>query len=453
MNGKVDWAVFAHKFRDNPQVAFETLAYHIFCRKFNITEGIQAFYNQKHIEADPIEYGEKKIGFQAKYYETPSINARHKAEMIKAINGAVITYPGINELYFYVSRPFSQSTIEGKSLTETQLEIEMVAKDLGVDIHWVFPSQLEIILSTPDIRDLWTYFFESEKKELFDAIIRPKSLESVIIGQHEKLLTHIMEDDRYDWKTKTLILSGYSHFVKKNENCVDIVEKALDYIEPGKDPRHVNEDWLLYFYELAGLVSDESVQQIWAKVLGGEVNAPGTFSKLFLHTLGVMSSENARLLCNLAMFCFGDAADSDLYGRDGRYDVTDHAEKTQLPIVHPLIYIRSHQRTYGKRAITPEGLMELESLGLIHCNFEKEFQFDKKKVLTYGNRVIEIYGDKDNGDAILAGNVIFTKEGMMYYKIIGDEYKMYQSEILEFIVLKLWRRNCDVYINGRHILR
>ena len=99
--------------------------------------------------------------------------------------------------------------------------------------------------------------------------------------------------------------------------------------------------------------------------------------------------------------------------------------------------------------------MELESMGLIHCNFEekKEFQFDKKKVLTYGNRVIEIYGDEENGGAILAGNVIFTREGMMYYKIIGDEYKMYQPEILEFVVQKLWRRNCEVYINGRHIIK
>ena len=453
MNGKVDWAVFAYKFRDNPQVAFETLAYHIFCRKFNRKEGIPAFYNQKHIEADLIEYEEKKIGFQAKYYETPSINSRHKAKLMAAVKGAVGTYPGINELYFYVSRPFAQSAIEGKSLTEAQLDIELLAKDHGVEIYWVFPSQLEIILSAPEMKDLWTYFFESEKKELFDAIIRPKSLENVIVDQHENLLTHIIEDDKYDWKTKTLILSGYSNFVKKNENCVDIVEKALDYIEPGKDPKIVNEDWLLYFYDRAGLVSDETVQQIWAKVLGGEVNAPGTFSKLFLHTLGIMSTENARLLCNLAMFCFGDISNFESYRRNNQYEVADRAEKTLLPIVHPLIYIRSNQRTYGKRAITPEGLMELESLGLIHCNFEKEFQFDRKKALTYGNRVVEVYGDKDNGDAILAGNVIFTKEGMMYYKIIGEEYKMYQPEILEFIVLKLWNRNCEVYINGRHILR
>ena len=44
MNGILEWEVFAYKFRGNPQAAFETLAYHMFCRKYHITEGLPAFY-------------------------------------------------------------------------------------------------------------------------------------------------------------------------------------------------------------------------------------------------------------------------------------------------------------------------------------------------------------------------------------------------------------------------
>lgn len=49
MNGILDWEAFAFKFRGNPQISFEKLAYHMFCRKYRLTEGLPAFYDQKHI--------------------------------------------------------------------------------------------------------------------------------------------------------------------------------------------------------------------------------------------------------------------------------------------------------------------------------------------------------------------------------------------------------------------
>ena len=104
MNGILEWEVFAYKFRGNPQVAFETLAYHMFCRKYHITEGLPAFYNQKHIETDPYTCDDGTVvGFQAKYYSTPSITAAQKSELIKDIEGAKATYDGINMLCFYLS--------------------------------------------------------------------------------------------------------------------------------------------------------------------------------------------------------------------------------------------------------------------------------------------------------------------------------------------------------------
>ena len=38
MNGILEWEVFAYKFRGNPQAAFETLAYHMFCRKYHMAK-------------------------------------------------------------------------------------------------------------------------------------------------------------------------------------------------------------------------------------------------------------------------------------------------------------------------------------------------------------------------------------------------------------------------------
>ena len=160
MNGILEWEVFAYKFRGNPQVAFETLAYHMFCRKYHITEGLPAFYNQKHIETDPYTCDDGTVvGFQAKYYSTPSITAAQKSELIKDIEGAKATYDGINMLCFYLSRPFPQKPARGKTKTEMQKEIESKANELGITIEWIVPSNFEKILNEPENADLRGYFF------------------------------------------------------------------------------------------------------------------------------------------------------------------------------------------------------------------------------------------------------------------------------------------------------
>ena len=43
----LDWAKFAYRFSGSLQAAFETMAYHMFCREFDITKGLPAVYNQK----------------------------------------------------------------------------------------------------------------------------------------------------------------------------------------------------------------------------------------------------------------------------------------------------------------------------------------------------------------------------------------------------------------------
>ena len=163
MNGILEWEVFAYKFRGNSQAAFETLAYHMFCRKYHITEGLPAFYNQKHIETDPYHCADGRIvGFQAKYYSTPSITAAQKSELINAIEGAKATYDGLNMLCFYLSRPFSQSSAKGETKTEMQKEIESKAGELGITIEWIVPSSFEKILNEPENADLREYFFSVE---------------------------------------------------------------------------------------------------------------------------------------------------------------------------------------------------------------------------------------------------------------------------------------------------
>jgi Protein of unknown function (DUF2806) len=49
----------------------------------------------------------------------------------------------------------------------------------------------------------------------------------------------------------------------------------------------VNDDWITNFFDKCRIVSDEEMQQIWAKVLAVEANKPGTYSK---RTVNFLSS-------------------------------------------------------------------------------------------------------------------------------------------------------------------
>lgn len=65
---KINWKKFEIK---NPKAteAFETLCYFLFCRKFNITEGIRTDFNQVGLETEPVKDENGKYwGFQSKLY-------------------------------------------------------------------------------------------------------------------------------------------------------------------------------------------------------------------------------------------------------------------------------------------------------------------------------------------------------------------------------------------------
>ena len=50
----VNWKAFEYKHSENPQKAFENLTYYLFCHEFKRKNGIFRYFNQPHIETDPI---------------------------------------------------------------------------------------------------------------------------------------------------------------------------------------------------------------------------------------------------------------------------------------------------------------------------------------------------------------------------------------------------------------
>jgi hypothetical protein len=66
---------------------------------------------------------------------------------------------------------------------------------------------------------------------------------------------------------------------KKQNNIENITAKALPQLVEQSQPQNVEDDWISNFFDNCRLISDEEMQKLWAKVLAGEANEPGKFSK------------------------------------------------------------------------------------------------------------------------------------------------------------------------------
>lgn len=139
----VNWKAFEYKYSDNPQRAFENLTYYLFCHEFNQRNGVFRYFNQPHIETDPIQVDDRRIGFQSKYYADSVSMSSKETELIEAVRGAARTYPGITTIYFYVSHEFSPSSKKDVVKPSYQINIENAAQNLNIKIEWRGKSNID----------------------------------------------------------------------------------------------------------------------------------------------------------------------------------------------------------------------------------------------------------------------------------------------------------------------
>lgn len=88
----------------------------------------------------------------------------------------------------------------------------------------------------------------------------------------------------------------YSEFYKM-KNYSEIAKKA-DKLLKEQDAEEMPQqsiDWHIRFFEDSGNISDEELQNIWARILAGEVYHPGSYSLRTLECLKNLSPEEAQL--------------------------------------------------------------------------------------------------------------------------------------------------------------
>lgn len=180
---------------------------------------------------------------------------------------------------------------------------------------------------------------------------------------------------------------------RKQKNMESVIEKSIPYLDKTADPNQVNDDWLTHFFEQSRKTSDNEMQDLWARLLAGEANKPGSYSKRTVNLVAELEKSDAEQFGKLSNF---------VWSISGR--------------LAPLIF-EPDNAIYEKNGVTFAVLKHLESLGLLSFDPLAGYQITSPGMagnffVVYQGRgyIVKIPEGKPNN--LSTGKVLLTKQGM-----------------------------------------
>jgi hypothetical protein len=203
---------------------------------------------------------------------------------------------------------------------------------------------------------------------------------------------------------------------QKQANIEGITQLALPEVTEQGKPEELEKDWIADFFDKCRLISNEEMQQLWAKVLAGEANNPGSYSKRTITLLSTLDKSDAELFqrfCSV-IWTFGP---------------------TNLV---PLIF-DPKAKIYMDLGLTFVSLTHLNDLGLINFNSIMGISNNglPQKVLVwyYGNPV-GLHFPKPEKNTLNFGHAMLTKAGHQLAPICASKPGV---GFLEY-VLEVWNK-------------
>lgn len=120
----------------------------------------------------------------------------------------------------------------------------------------------------------------------------------------EYLLDIIKKDAMLTTQEKASLIYNSRKFTREYANSKCIYEQAKCNFDNRNSQRNVDDDWLHFFFDKAGKVSNASMQNIWAKLLAGEFNNPNSISKKLIHIISIMDVREAQAFRTFCLYTF-----------------------------------------------------------------------------------------------------------------------------------------------------
>ena len=201
---------------------------------------------------------------------------------------------------------------------------------------------------------------------------------------------------------------------KKQENIEKIAINAASQLEDSAKPEDIDSDWIANFFDRCRLISDKEMQDFWSKLLAGEANQPGSYSKRTINLVANLDKDDAQLFTNLLTF---------------KWMVDDFAVL--------LVYDKYH-KIYNDKGINFASLNHLDDIGLITLRDYVIAELPKITKTSYYGDEITIEFQTENNNDIKAGKALFTKAGKQLVHVCESSTK---SEEFKQYVLERWRKS------------
>ena len=180
-------------------------------------------------------------------------------------------------------------------------------------------------------------------------------------------------------------------------NIEGITRKSVANLNEDASPEMLEDDWIVNFFGKCRDISDDEMQNIWARILAGEANHPGSFSRKTVNLVADIEKGDAEIFSEICRFVWVSHADSE---------------------VHPFIFAAKFD-VYARHKMTYGNLIHLQSLGFITLGFDPIGTIDgrtgftlaglpQKAVFSYCNKEVELVLPDGR---LYIGNVLFTKAG------------------------------------------
>lgn len=92
--------------------------------------------------------------------------------------------------------------------------------------------------------------------------------------------------------------------VRKQINIESIAVQAAERLMDDAKPEGVDQDFITHLFDRASNTSDAEMQSLWASLLAGEANAPGSFSKRTVDLVGSLDKRDAELFTKFCSCCW-----------------------------------------------------------------------------------------------------------------------------------------------------
>lgn len=174
---------------------------------------------------------------------------------------------------------------------------------------------------------------------------------------------------------------------RKQENIDAIIDGTIPLLTNASKPEEIDNDWLNEFLDSAKKISDDDMRSLWSKILAGEAQRAGAFSKRTLQFVSTLSKDEADLFVKLCRFYCDN--------------------------VRQVFIINLEDDIYKSNGITFDSIHHLESIGLISFSALSNYVIrtvQKQVTVNYGNTRFTLIAKLETSEtAVEIGHVLLNR--------------------------------------------